>query len=232
MKKYKHIFFDLDHTLWDFKTNSRLALKEIFIAFELNEKGIPSDTHFIDVYEKYNYKMWAEYRNGKMSKETLRTERFRQSLSHLGVKDKKMSNLIADYYVDHSPYKKVLFPNAIDVLSELNKEYTLHIITNGFEEIQAIKIENSGLSHFFNEIITSEQAGYKKPDPAIFRYSLNKTKADVSESLMVGDNQLVDIEGAQKVGMDGILFNPEKEDLIVNPTYEVNDLSEILSILK
>jgi putative hydrolase of the HAD superfamily len=209
-----------------------LALKEIFVAFKLSERGVNSETHFIDVYEKYNHKMWAEYRNGKMSKETLRIERFRQSLSHLGIKDKKMSNLIADYYVDHSPYKTALFPNAIDVLKELSNSYTLHIITNGFEEIQAIKMENSGLSHFFDEIITSEQAGFKKPDPAIFRYSLNKTNADVSESLMVGDNQLVDIEGAQKVGMDGVLFNPEKDELIVNPTYEVNDLSEILTILK
>ncbi|UTW67229.1 YjjG family noncanonical pyrimidine nucleotidase [bacterium SCSIO 12643] len=231
MRKYKHIFFDLDHTLWDFKTNSRLALKEIYVNFDLNDKGVSQETDFIDIYEKYNHKMWADYRNGKMSKETLRTERFRQSLSHLGVKDKNLSKDVADYYVEHSPYKTALFPNAIDVLKELSSNYTLHIITNGFEEIQAIKIENSGLSSFFEEIITSEQAGYKKPDPAIFRYSLNKTNAQAKESLMIGDNQLVDIEGAKKVGMDGILFNPEKEDLIIDPTYEVNHLNEILSIL-
>lgn len=221
----------MDHTLWDFKTNSRLALKEIYLNFDLSDKGVSGEVDFIDVYEKYNHKMWADYRNGKMSKETLRTERFRQSLSHLGIKDKKLSHQVAEYYVAHSPYKTALFPNAIDVLKELSSNYTLHIITNGFEEIQAIKIENSGLNGFFEEIITSEQAGHKKPDPAIFRYSLNKTKALAQESLMVGDNQLVDIEGAKKVGMDGILFNPEKEELIIDPTYEVNHLNEILAIL-
>lgn len=231
MKKYKHLFFDLDHTLWDFKTNSRLTLSEIYSEFKLDSFGIEQEEKFIEVYEKYNHKMWGDYRNGKMSKETLRTERFRQSLSHLGVKDKGLSLNVGDYYVEKGPYKTTLFPGAIEVLTELKSNYVLHIITNGFEEVQTIKLNNSGLSTFFDEVITSEQAGSKKPHPSIFEYSLKRAVANVNESLMVGDNQLVDIQGAQKIGMDGVFFNPEKEETTVSPTFEVSRLNQLLDFL-
>lgn len=231
MNKYKHIFFDLDHTLWDFKTNSRLTLSEIFTHFNFESYGVESVELFIEVYERYNHKMWGEYRNGKMSKETLRVERFRQSLSHVGVKDKKLSLDVGDFYVEHSPMKTVLFPGAIEVLSELKSRYELHIITNGFEEIQDIKMTQSGLNPFFNEIITSERAGTKKPHPAIFNYSLKQAKSNASESLMIGDNQLVDVEGAMKMGMDAVLFNPHEEEKIVNPTYEIKELKQLLGFL-
>ncbi len=231
MKKYNHIFFDLDHTLWDFKTNSRHTLVEIYTHFNLEDRGVESERLFIEVYEKYNHRMWADYRNGKMSKKTLRTERFRQSLYHVGVKDVALSLEIADYYVDNSPVKTTLFPGAIDVLSELNSRYEMHIITNGFEEIQDIKMTQSGLHPFFNAVITSEKAGAKKPHPAIFEYSLKLANATPEESLMIGDNQLVDIEGAQKIGMDGVFFNPEEEDKLVIPCYEVKSLKELLNFL-
>jgi putative hydrolase of the HAD superfamily len=166
-----------------------------------------------------------------MSKETLRTERFRQSLSHLGVKDKELSLAVGDFYVDRSPIKIALFPDAIDVLKELDAKYELHIITNGFAEIQEIKLNNSGLSPFFNKIITSENAGTKKPHPAIFNYSLKLANASTNESLMVGDNQLVDVEGAMKMGIDAVFFNPENEETFVNPTYEINGLKQLLGFL-
>ena len=188
MKPYTHIFFDLDHTLWDFKTNSRLTLSEIFAHFNLAERGVESESEFIEIYEKYNHRMWSDYRNGKMSKETLRVERFRQSLSHVGVKDKELSLQVGDYYVDHSPIKTALFPDAIEVLTELDTRYEMHIITNGFDEIQDIKINNSGLAPFFDKIITSENAGTKKPHPAIFNYSLKVAETTAENSLMVGDN--------------------------------------------
>lgn len=231
MKKYKHLFFDLDHTLWDFKTNSRLALAEIYQEFDLQVLSNVCESEFIEVYEKYNHRMWAEYRNGKMSKETLRVERFRQSLAHVGVKDKELSIAIGDYYVDHSPLKTALFPHAIEVLETLKQNYQMHIITNGFEEIQSIKMAHSGLNPFFDKIITSEQAGTKKPHPAIFQYSLKMAGAKPEESLMIGDNQLVDIEGAAKAGMDGVFFNPEYEKLIINPKYEIDDLNKLLGFL-
>lgn len=231
MKAYSHIFFDLDHTLWDFKTNSRLTLAEIYIHFGLKERGVDSVDLFTDVYEKYNNRMWADYRNGKMSKKTLRTERFRQSLYHLGVRDLDLSFDVADFYVEHSPLKTTLFPGAIDVLTDLNDRYEMHIITNGFEEIQDIKMTKSGLSPFFNHIITSEKAGARKPHPAIFNYSLKLAKANPLESVMIGDNQMVDIDGAQKLGIDGVFFNPESEDRMMNPTYEVKELRELLGFL-
>lgn len=231
MRKYKHVFFDLDHTLWDFKTNSRSTLEEIFDHFEFESQGVASKAHFIEIYEKYNHKMWAEYRTGKMSKETLRVERFRQSLSHLGIKNRDLSIQIGDYYVENSPVKTALFPGAIEVLTELNTRYELHIITNGFEEIQDIKLTRSGLSPFFKEIITSERAGTKKPHPAIFQYSMKRVNALPNESLMIGDNQLVDVEGAMKQGIDAVFFNPESEEKIVNPTYEIKELNQLLGFL-
>ncbi|MGB0805654.1 MAG: YjjG family noncanonical pyrimidine nucleotidase [Salibacteraceae bacterium] len=231
MNKYKHIFFDLDHTLWDFKTNSRLTLAEIYTHFNLESKGVDSVDLFVEIYEKYNHRMWGEYRSGKMSKDTLRVERFRQSLSHVGVKDKELSLNIGDFYVDHSPIKTTLFPGAIDVLTELSSRYEMHIITNGFEEIQDIKLSHSGLMPFFNKIITSERAGTKKPHPAIFNYSLREAEAKANESVMIGDNQLVDVEGAMKMGMDAVFFNPENEEKIVNPTYEIKELKQLLGFL-
>lgn len=231
MVKYTHIFFDLDHTLWDFETNSRLTLREIYTYYNFNDRGVESPEQFIEIYEKYNLKMWADYRNGKMSKETLRTERFRQSLSHLGVKDRALSMEVGDFYVDNSPIKTALFPGAIEVLEYLKSKYTLHIITNGFEEIQTIKLDRSGLMPFFNEVITSEQAGSKKPHPAIFEYAMKRANAEASDSLMVGDNQVVDVEGAQKLGMHGVLFNPNNDEVVVNPTYTIAHLAEMRSFL-
>jgi len=231
LSNYKHIFFDLDHTLWDFKTNSRLTLSEIFVEFGIADLSGTDEEDFIETYERYNHKMWDDYRNGRMSKETLRYERFRQSLFHLGVRDIALINQIADFYVDTSPIKTALFPGTIEVLTELRSKYVMHIITNGFEEIQTIKLNRSGLSGFFDEVITSEQAGSKKPHPAIFEYSLKRANAKVKESLMVGDNQQVDIGGAKKVGMDGVFFNPEKEETVINPTFEVSELKQMLTFL-
>jgi putative hydrolase of the HAD superfamily len=231
VKHYKHIFFDLDHTLWDFQTNSRLTLHEIFSEFKLQEIGGFSEEKFITLYEHNNQHMWMDYRNGKMSKETLRVERFRQTLYSLGLKNKDLSYQISDYYVVHSPVKTALFPGSIDVLAYLKEKYELHIITNGFEEVQSVKLNRSGLSPFFIEVITSEQAGSQKPHPAIFSYSLKRTGAKVNESLMIGDNQLVDVQGAQKIGMDAVFFNPEKEDKVVSPTYEIFRLDELRDFL-
>lgn len=231
MKKYTHLFFDLDHTLWDFKTNSRLTLSEIFEEFKFDQLGSSDQREFVDIYEKNNLQMWSEYRSGKMSKETLRTERFRKSLAQIGIKNGELVNNVADYYVDHSPFKTTLFPGAIEVLESLNEHYKLHIITNGFEEIQAIKMKESGLSPFFSTIITSEGAGTKKPHPAIFQYSLKQVGGLAEKSLMIGDNQLVDINGAAKVGIDGVFFNPENEETIINPTFEISELKQLLKFL-
>ena len=230
-KKYEHLFFDLDHTLWDFKTNSRLTLIEIYKKFNLEELGNVNQDEFIQIYEKNNHQMWAEYRSGKMSKETLRTERFRKSLANIGVKNKELVELAADYYVDHSPYKTALFPGTIEVLSALKEKYQLHIITNGFEEIQSIKLKESKLDQYFSVIVTSEGAGAKKPHPAIFQYSLKQAGGEAANSLMIGDNQLVDINGAAKVGMDGVFFNPDNEKTIIDPTYEINSLKQLLGFL-
>ena len=138
---------------------------------------------------------------------------------------------VADYFVSHGPRKTGLFPNAIEVLTYLKSKYPLHIITNGFEEVQLIKLESSGLAPFFNEIITSERAGSKKPHPGIFQYSLEVTKAKASDCLMIGDNEQIDVLGARRAGMDGVYFNPENHDAVTNPTHEIRDLKELLKFL-
>ena len=226
---YQHLFFDLDHTLWDFEANSRLTLQEIHAHFNLENYSI-SLPDFISKYEINNARMWNDYRNGKMSQETLRVERFRQTLSQLGVKNKELSHEIALYYVFHSPKKTQLLPNTIEVLNYLMPKYKLHIITNGFEEVQYQKLENSKLSAYFDVIVTSEQSGAKKPHPSIFKYALKCANTNAQYAAMIGDNQRIDIEGAQKIGMDGVLFNPNMEELVVQPKFHVRQLAELKNI--
>lgn len=231
MKQYKHLFFDLDHTIWDFESNSRLTLSNLYKEYGLEALGAKGINHFIEVYEQYNYKMWGDYRMGRMSKETLRTERFRQSLWALGIKDKELALEAADYYVDHSPKQSLLFPNALETLTTLQKKYPMSIITNGFEEVQGVKMESSGLNPFFNHVITSEQAGVTKPHANIFHKALLRAKVSVADAIMIGDNQEADIQGAKNVGMDQVLFNPKKEEVTVDATHHINAFDELLTIL-
>lgn len=231
MKKYKHLFFDLDHTIWDFESNSRLTLKNMFNEYAFGDLSGKAVEDFVEVYERFNYKMWGEYRMGRMSKETLRTERFRQSLWALGIKDKALALDVADYYVAHSPKQSLLFPNAIETLEELKKGYSMSIITNGFEEVQGIKMESSGLNPFFDHVITSEQAGVTKPHANIFHKAMDAANVNPTEAVMIGDNQEADIQGASNVGIDQVLFNPKKEKVTVEATFHITAFDELLNIL-
>jgi putative hydrolase of the HAD superfamily len=231
MKKYHHLFFDLDHTLWDFEANSRLTLNQIFNEFELANYGEAKVNDFIDTYERVNYKMWGDYRMGKVSKETLRTERFRQSIWSLGIKDKTLAHNIADYYVAHSPKQSILFPHVIETLTALKEQYAMSIITNGFEEVQDVKMKSSGLAPFFDHVITSEQAGVTTPHANIFHKALTTAAVPLEKTIMIGDNQEADIMGAQKVGMDQILFNPKGEEVTVNATHHIQEIKQLLDIL-
>jgi putative hydrolase of the HAD superfamily len=209
LENVKHIFFDLDRTLWDFDKNSREALQEIFEERGLSNKGIASFDEFVLTYKKLNEYYWELYRLGHISKDVLRTIRFEKTLETFGVKDSLLSEKIGEDYVHISPQKTHLFPHTIDVLEHLkNQKIELHIITNGFNEVQYIKLEKSGLHPFFSEIITSENAGVKKPDPQIFNYSMSLAKTIAQESLMIGDEPEIDVKGALDVGMKGLVFNP------------------------
>ncbi len=230
-KKYKHIFFDLDRTLWDFDASAAEAFSKIYEKFDLKKRGVASFEKFKQYYTLHNEFLWSLYREGKLEKEVLRGLRFRKTLEEFGIKDDALAEKIGDYYVEISPLLVHLFPNAIEILEYLHPKYELHIITNGFSEVQFTKLKVSGMEKYFREIIISEEAGVKKPDPLIFSYAFNRTKAKAGESLMIGDDAEVDIAGARQIGMDQVLFDPSGKSSKNGATYYVNNLSELKNIL-
>ncbi len=233
MKKYKHIFFDLDRTLWDFDKSSKEAFEEIFNNLGLRERGIDSVDKLYRKYTVHNEKLWDLYREGKLAKEELRGLRFHLTLKDFGIDDRELADKFGNEYIRISPLKANLFPRALNILEYLKPKYKLHIITNGFSEVQDIKIKTAGLNNFFDKIITSEEAGTKKPDTKIFEYALKKANANPNESLMIGDDFEVDIIGAINAGIDQVLFDPKREYTVKSgiPTFYITCLDEIKNFL-
>ena len=226
----KNIFFDLDRTLWDFEKNSYLVLEEIFLEYNLKEKICVQKEVFINEYKKINETLWNQYRVGKIKKEYLRNSRFKQTLELFNYYDERLSIEISDYYVKECPKKKNLFPNTTKILDYLKNKYNLHIITNGFEEVQIIKLKSSGLSDYFNQIITSEKIGVKKPDPKIFSFALTSAKANKENSIMIGDDLKVDILGAENFGIRAVYFNPNMNIHNEKISFEIKNLDELISL--
>ena len=231
MKHYKHIFFDLDKTLWDFDRNSFETFTDIYIKYDLRGLGIPAVEDFIGIYTTHNIVLWDLYRNGKIKKNLLSVKRFDLTLNDFGINDQRLAKKIASDYIRISPLKKHLFPQTIETLEYLEGKYRLHIITNGFEEVQIPKLSASGLDKYFKKVITSEAAGCKKPDPGIFEYSLEKANAVATESIMVGDDIEVDIIGAKNTGIDQVYVNYSNIYHEEKATYEINDLKELRDLL-
>lgn len=204
IKGINHIFFDLDHTLWDFDKNSALTFEKIFELHELNVK--PND--FLSVYEPINLDYWKLYREERIDKESLRYKRLKDSFDAIGFEVSDLIiNQLADDYITYLTTFNHLFDGTIELLDHLENEYQLHIITNGFEEAQQRKMDNSNISKYFDTITNSETAGVKKPNPIIFNHALDIANAKPNESIMIGDNYEADIIGAIDVGLDVILFN-------------------------
>lgn len=202
--KIKHIFFDLDHTLWDFETNSDIAFTEIFKKYQVNANM----DKFLNYYRGINENYWKLYREEKITKEELRIGRLRDAFAKIKYKaDLELIDNLAIDYIEYLPKNNKLFDGALEILEHLKPNYKMHIITNGFNEVQFKKIENSGLSSYFDKIITSEEVGVKKPNPLIFNYALKATNAHFSESIMIGDNWEADIMGAKNAGLDVIFCN-------------------------
>ena len=229
--KYKHIFFDLDRTLWDFDANSHETLLELCDSYRLNEKGVLDYEEFITKYKDHNEKLWDLYRVDKISQKDLRRERFQMSLKEFGINDFKLSERIGEEYIAVCPKKSRLYPYTFDVLDYLKPNYSLHIITNGFDKTQHIKLEHSKLKPYFDKIITSEKLGVKKPNPEIFIYALDLTKTTREESIYIGDNLVVDILACEAVGIDGIYFNPNRKSHNKNVSFEISCLSQLMEIL-
>lgn len=231
MNKYKHIFLDLDRTLWDFEKSATQTFEEIYEKHQLQKLGISSVEVFTATYKKHNDILWAMYRDGEIIKEVLSVKRWFLTMEEFGIVDGELAALIAEDYIALSPLKVNLFPYTHEILSYLKEKYTLHLITNGFEEVQHIKIDASDLRKYFTEIITSEMAACKKPNPRIFEFAMDKAGAIAEESVMIGDDLRVDILGAKGVGIDQIFVNYESEPHSEEISFEVNSLKKIEEIL-
>ena len=231
LKKYKHIFFDLDRTLWDFDAAAEVAFERIYEQYNLNSLGIPSAHEFHEVYHPLNERLWELYREDKITKADLNRTRFLKPLEHYGIHDVKLADHLSEDYVYWSPRIVRLVPGTMELLEYLKPKYHLHLITNGFEEVQDTKLTLSGMKPYFETLTVSEEVGVKKPNPEIFQYALNKAHATAEESLMIGDEMAVDIDGARAAGIDTVLFNPKGEKIDGERTFKVKDLREIKQIL-
>jgi putative hydrolase of the HAD superfamily len=232
MNKYKFLFFDLDHTLWDFETNSIQTLKVLYDEVALDKKGIPTFENFNKVYHEINDVMWAQFRSGALSREDLKWKRMWQTLLHFKMPDMDLAKKMSAQYLDILPTQNALFPDTIEVLDYCKaKAYDIHLITNGFEKTQYQKLHHANLESYFGTMITSETAMSVKPQKEIFEFAMQQTGANVEQSIMIGDTLDADILGAQNVGMDQVYFNPKMLAHNQKPTFEIKSLSELKTIL-
>ncbi|MEM8508205.1 MAG: YjjG family noncanonical pyrimidine nucleotidase [Bacteroidota bacterium] len=203
------VFFDLDHTLWDFEANSKLTFQKIF-----DKERIDIDLErFLQYYVPINLEYWKLYREEKVSKEELRYQRLRKSLDATGVSlgDEQIHTL-AIAYIEYLSSFNHMIPGTLDILKYLKPNYRLHIITNGFQEIQEKKLRNAGIRHYFQVVVNSEMAGVKKPNPRIFQLALEKANVAAQNAIMIGDNLEADILGAQRLGIHTLHLNVNGED--------------------
>lgn len=230
MKGITHLFFDLDHTLWDYDTNARAVLKEIFKRYELAQVISRDCQFFMETFFTINDELWYAYNLGQIDKEAIRTERFARIIRKCGGDNEELSAAISEYYLFNCPKQPTVMPDALMVLDYLRKKYQLSIITNGFEDVQYIKLRASRLDRFFSHVFTSERAGHKKPAREIFDFAMKTLEITADQVLMIGDNPNTDIQGARNAGIKPLLFNPTglvKSDCEL----EINRLSELMSLL-
>ena len=228
---YKHIFFDLDRTLWDFDAAAEVAFEHIYEKYNLKSLGIPSAHEFHEVYHPLNEQLWVLYREDKITKDYLNRTRFMQPLAHYGIHDTVLADHLSEDYVYWSPRIVRLVPGTMELLDYLKPKYHLHLITNGFQEVQHTKLSGSGLEPYFETLTVSEEVGVKKPNPEIFLYALRKANATAEESLMIGDEMAVDIDGARAAGIDQIFYNASGKTVVGERTFEVRNLLEIKKII-
>lgn len=229
---YRHLFFDLDHTLWDFDANAIETLEDLYGQLSLSEAGIDSFEIFCKHYLHHNAILWDRYHNGYISAQDLKWKRMWRTLLEFKIGDEKLARKMSEIFLEILPSKKNLFPYTHEILRHLKeKNYTLHLITNGFEKTQRNKLHHSNLTDYFEEIITSETCNSVKPHKAIFDFAIHRTGAALNESIMIGDNPDADIKGAINAGMDSVFVNHTNKRIDISPTYTIYHLKELEEIL-
>lgn len=191
----------------------------------------PNFNTFVTTYKEHNERLWELYRLGQIKKEELRNNRFVLTLNDFNCNDIELATKIGDDYIELSPQQTLLFPGTIETLEYLAPKYKMHIITNGFVEVQYKKLRNSKLEKYFDKVITSEEAKASKPKPGIFHSALSSANAKKAECLMIGDDLNNDIIGAKKYGFDQVFFNPNLNHHQEEVTYEIKNIPELKEFL-
>src|SRR4051794_8053943 len=205
---YQHLFFDLDHTLWDSETNSKDTLRNLFITHRLDQTVTPDFDLFYEKYSFHNKRLWHRYNHGFIKQDELRWKRMWHALLEFKLGDETLARKLSLDYLQLLPLKKALFPYTREILEYLkNKQYKMHLITNGFEQVQWRKLENAQIGHYFSSVVTSETACCLKPSKEIFDFAVGKAGCCYHESIMLGDNLDADIFGAMNAGMDTVFVN-------------------------
>lgn len=230
--KYRHIFFDLDHTLWDFDANARESLIELYDFFHLQSKAIGAFDDFYTIYLNHNASLWARFEKGYITVDELKWKRMWRTLLDFQIADEKLAREMSEYFLEVLPNKKRVFEYTYEILDYLTgKGYQLHLITNGFEKTQRRKLSSSRLEKYFRNITTSETSHSVKPKKEIFDFALAGAKASSGESLMIGDSLDADITGALNAGIDSVFVNHIRTAADGRPTYTIHHLKELEEIL-
>ena len=229
---YKDLFFDLDHTLWDFELNAKETMQELYINHHIASLGITDFDAFFNIYAAHNHRFWDRYAKGFIKQEELRWKRIYLSLLDFKIANEQLSKDMSLEFLQILPTKKKLFPHTIEILNYLKeKDYKMHLITNGFESVQMQKIKNADIAHYFTEVVTSETSNSLKPNKEIFAFALKSSNASLSESIMIGDNETADIQGGINIGMDTVFVNHLKVAPTLPATYTITHLKELEEIL-
>lgn len=213
MPMIRHIFFDLDNTLWDHRKNAWLTIKVIFETEQIAERFSISFTEFHNEYYTINENLWAQIRDGEIDKEYLRIHRFYDSFQFFGIDDAALSEKFENRFLEEILHHNELVQDTVEILNYLRqKNYRLHVLSNGFQEVTSRKCELSGITEYFETITSADEINIRKPQPEVFAYALQKSGAAVEESIIIGDDWIADIEGGLAFGMDAVFFDRFNDD--------------------